>query len=118
LVRPLFSIHRIKMGDSFAGFPLDLPCLPVGVGRQSLPKGGDRGFTLCGGFFREFPARENQNTWVALQGTSQNLRAFHSKTNSIILDCRNRSLGNACELGQLILASFLTVTNESHGLPN
>jgi len=42
---------------------------------------------LCRGFVTKFPAGEDQNTWVTLQGPSQSFRALYSKADSIIFDC-------------------------------
>lgn len=55
---------------------------------------------------------------MALQRPGKNLRPLNSQVNATILNGRNGGLGNASELGELILAELLQLANDAHGVAN
>ncbi len=56
------------------------------------------------GIAGNLPAREDQDCGMALQGSSENLGSLDAKPDAIILDGRECRLGDARQLGQLVLA--------------
>ncbi|HEX9811496.1 MAG TPA: hypothetical protein VGA88_05345 [Burkholderiales bacterium] len=69
---------------------------------------------LCRRLLIGVPPWKHQHCGMALESTSKNLRALHTKANAIVLDGGNRGLRNARKLSQLILAEFLKFANDAH----
>src|SRR5690606_6239210 len=60
----------------------------------------------------DVPPGEDQHTRVALQRARKNLCAFHAKPNTIVLDGRDRRLGDPREGGEVVLAQLLKLPHD------
>jgi len=61
-------------------------------------------------FNGQLPTWEYQHGRVATWRSCEHLGALNTKTNPVIFNCRERSLRDATQLGQLILAQALKLT--------
>jgi transposase len=70
---------------------------------------------LCRSLKMIFPSREDQHGRMALEGSREHLCALHTQPNTVVLNRRKSSLGNARAPCELILAKALQLANDSHG---
>ena len=87
--------------------------------RRSFAGGRSSGSAGLGRVFnRDFPAREHQYGGVATERSCKNLGTLDAKTNTIVLNGRKSRLGDPTQLGKLILAQALKLTQDAHRFPD